>query len=109
MMITKRGFLCLAAGLLAASLFAGHHHRPFPHGTPPNARWCEKCDGDGYYRTWYFGKRMCGFCGGRGYIVPPPPPPAPHMHKGGVHHGGPAVAPKPAPKPVPPPKGGPRR
>ena len=38
MTITKRGFICLAAGLLAASLFAGPpHHRPFPHGTPPGA------------------------------------------------------------------------
>ena len=34
MMITKRGFICLAAGLLAASLFAGHHHRPLPRHAP---------------------------------------------------------------------------
>ena len=117
MKITKRGFICLAACMLAASLFARpHHHKPLP----PNAKWCLKCDGDGYYRTWYtgyFGTRPCSFCKGRGYIVPPPPPPPPHVHKGGIHHGGPAVAPrpapmpapKPAPRPVPPPKAGPRR
>ena len=34
MTITKRGFIALAACALAASLFAGHHHRHFPHGTP---------------------------------------------------------------------------
>ena len=38
MTITKRGFIALAACALAASLFAGHHHRHFPHGTPHAAR-----------------------------------------------------------------------
>ena len=119
MTITKRGFICLAAGLLAASLFAGHHHRPFPHGTPPGAYWCTKCGGDGYNWTWYGWKKTCGVCDGRGWLVkrmpPPPPPPAPVIRHGGHHHGGPAVAPKPAPKPAPggkmppPPKGAPRR
>jgi len=123
MMITKRGFICLAVGLLAASLFAGHHHRPFPHGTPPNAYWCPKCDGDGYNWTWYGWKKTCGVCDGRGWLVkktpPPPPPPvvAPHHGKPGHHSPKPAPkvaprpvqgpAPKPAPGPVP--KGGPRR
>ena len=95
MMITKRSFICLAAGLLAASLFARpHHHKPLP----ANTRWCEKCDGDGYYWTWYGWRKTCNRCDGRGYIVLPPPPPV--THKGG-HHGGPVVAPKPGPKPGP--------
>jgi len=107
MTITKRGFIALAACALAASLFAGHHHRHFPHGTPPGAYWCPKCDGDGYNWTWYGWKKTCGVCDGRGWLVkrlPPPPrpiakpvPPPPH---------------RPAPRPVPPPpphKGAPRR
>ena len=118
MTITKRGFICLAAGLLAASLFAGpHHHRPFPHGTPPGAYWCTKCDGDGYNWTWYGWKKTCGVCDGRGWLVkrvPPPPPPVVKPPHHGKPHGGPVVAPKPAPKPaphgkMPPPKGAPRR
>ena len=93
MMITKRGFICLAACLLAASLFARHHHhKPLP----PQARWCEKCDGDGYYWTWYGWRRTCEFCGGSGYVIVPPPPP---FHKPG-HHGAPVAAPRPAPKPA---------
>ena len=126
MMITKRGFICLAAGLLAASLFAGPHHRHFLHGTPPNAYWCPKCDGDGYNWTWYGWKKTCGVCDGRGWLVKRTPPPPPVVHKHG-HHGGPApkpvVKPGPAPKPVAkpgpahkpapagktPPKGGPHR
>ncbi len=117
MTITKRGFICLAACMLAASLFARHHHRPLP----PNAHWCKKCDGDGYNWTWYGWKKTCGVCDGRGYIVHhlPPPPPAPVIHHGSHHHGGPVVAPKPVPKPAPKPvrpmppppphKGAPRR
>ena len=117
MKITKRGFICLAACMLAASLFARpHHHKPLP----PNARWCVKCDGDGYYWTWYGWRKTCSLCNGRGYIVLPPPPPPPHKPAPGMHHGGPVVAPKPGPKPVvkpgpgpkpapQPPKGGPRR
>ena len=102
MTITKRGFICLAAGLLAASLFAGpHHHRPFPHGTPPGAYWCPKCDGDGYNWTWYGWKKTCGVCDGRGWLVkknPPPPVVAPRPH-----HGKPAptVAPTPVHRPAP--------
>ncbi len=111
MTITKRGFICLAACMLAASLFARHHH----HHLPPNAYWCHKCDGDGYNWTWYGWKKTCGVCDGRGWLVkhvPPPPPPrpivAPHHH--GKPHGRPIVAPKPAPKPVakPAPKPAPR-
>ena len=121
MKITKRGFICLAVCMLAASLFARpHHHKPLPQ----HAHWCVKCDGDGYYWTWYGWRRTCNVCGGRGYIVTPPPPPppkpAPGMHHGGGHHGGPVVAPKPGPKPVvkpgpapkpapQPPRGAPRR
>ena len=110
MTITKRGFICLAACMLAASLFARHHHH-----LPPNAYWCHKCDGDGYNWTWYGWKKTCGICDGRGWLVkhvPPPPPPrpivAPHHH--GKPHGRPIVAPKPAPKPVakPAPKPAPR-
>ncbi len=110
MTITKRGFICLAACMLAASLFARHHHH-----LPPNAYWCHKCDGDGYNWTWYGWKKTCGVCDGRGWLVkhvPPPPPPrpivAPHHH--GKPHGRPIVAPKPAPKPVakPAPKPAPR-
>ena len=95
MMITKRGFIFLAAGLLAASLFARpHHHKPLPM----HARWCEKCDGDGYYWTWYGWKKTCNRCDGRGFIVVPPPPPV--IHKDG-HHGRPVVVPKPVVKPGP--------
>ena len=103
MTITKRGFICLAAGLLAASLFAGHHHRHFPHGTPPGAYWCPKCGGDGYNWTWYGWKKTCGVCDGRGWLVKrtPPPPPIVTPRQHGKPHGGPAVAPKPAPKPAP--------
>ena len=109
MTITKRGFIALAACALAASLFAGHrHHRPFPHGTPPGAYWCTKCDGDGYNWTWYGWRKTCGVCDGRGWLVkrmPPPPPPrpvvAPRPHHHGRPHGGPVVAPKPAPRPAP--------
>ena len=117
MTITKRGFICLAAGLLAASLFANHHHhRPFPPGTPPGAYWCHKCGGDGYNWTWYGWKKTCGVCDGRGWLVKRTPPPPPVVHKHG-HHGGPApkpvVKPGPAHKPAPagktPPKGGPHR
>ena len=111
MTITKRGFICLAACMLGASLFAGHHHHRKP--LPPNAYVCPKCDGDGYNRTWYGWKKECGVCDGRGWCVravPPPPvpppvikphgakphggAPAPH-HDGRGHKGGP--------------KGGPRR
>ena len=127
MTITKRGFICLAAGMLAASLLARPHHMPLPPNAPPGAYWCYKCDGDGYNWTWYGWRKTCGVCDGRGWCVkrlpPSPPPPAPVIHHGGHHHGGPAVAPKPAPKPVakpapkpapggktpPPPKGAPRR
>ena len=113
MTITKRGFICLAAGLLAASLFANHHHhRPFPPGTPPGAYWCHKCGGDGYNWTWYGWRKTCGICDGRGWLVkhlPPPPPPRP------VAKPVPPPPHRPAPKPVkptpPPPhhKGAPRR
>ena len=136
MTITKRGFIALAVCALSASLFAGHHHRPFPHGTPPGAYWCEKCGGDGYNWTWYGWRKTCGVCDGRGWLVkrlPPPPPPRPVVVPPPHHgrpHGGPVVAPKPAPRPVvkpapkpvvkpapkpaphgktPPPKGAPRR
>ena len=95
MTITKRGFICLAACMLAASLFARHHHH-----LPPNAYWCHKCDGDGYNWTWYGWKKTCGICDGRGWLVKHMPPP-PAVHHGGQHHGGPAIAPKPAPKPAP--------
>ena len=104
MTITKRGFICLAAGMLAASLFAGHHHhRPVPKGTPPGAYWCEKCDGDGYNWTWYGWRKTCGVCDGRGWLVKrtPPPPPVVTPRQHGKPHGGPAVAPKPASKPAP--------
>ena len=114
MTITKRGFICLAAGLLAASLFAGHHHRPFPHGTPPGAYWCTKCGGDGYNWTWYGWRKTCGVCDGRGWLVkrlPPPPPPRPVVKP--VPPPRPVVKPVPPPphRPVPPPphKGAPRR
>jgi len=115
MTITKRGFICLTAGLLAASLFAGHHHRPLPHGTPAGAYWCTKCGGDGYNWTWYGWKKTCGVCDGRGWLVKhaPPPPPAvvPHHGKQGQHP--PKAAPKhgPAGKASPPKggHGGPRR
>ena len=118
MTITKRGFICLAAGLLAASLFANHHHhRPFPPGTPPGAYWCHKCGGDGYNWTWYGWRKTCGICDGRGWCVktPPPPPPRPVVAPGPNHHGhggakpGPAPKPGPKPAPKPAPKGGPRR
>ena len=110
MTITKRGFICLTAGLLAASLFAGHHHhRPFPHGTPPGAYWCPKCDGDGSNWTWYGWKKTCGVCDGRGWLVKhtPPPPPVVAPHHGKPGHHPPKPAPRPAPGPAP--KGGPRR
>ena len=118
MTITKLVFICLAAGLLAASLFAGHHHRPFPHGTPPGAYWCTKCGGDGYNWTWYGWRKTCGVCDGRGWLVKRMPPPSPVVvpHPHGKPHGGPVVAPKPVAKPAPhgkmpppPPKGAPRR
>ena len=127
MTITKRGFIALAVCALSASLFAGHHHRPFPHGTPPGAYWCTKCGGDGYNWTWYGWRKTCGVCDGRGWLVkrlPPPPPPRPVVVPP-PHHGRPAPKPvvkpapkpvvKPAPKPVvkpapkPAPKGAPRR
>ena len=115
MTITKRGFICLAAGLLAASLFAGHHHhRPLPPGSPPGADWCTKCGGDGYNWTWYGWKKTCGVCDGRGWLVkrmPPPPPPRPVVKP--VPPPRPVVKPVPPPphRPVPPPphKGAPRR
>ncbi len=116
MTITKRGFICLMAGMLAVTLFAKHHHHRL---LPPNAYWCHKCGGDGYNWTWYGWKKTCGVCDGRGWCVSrlPPPPPPPMYHGGKHHHGAPAVAPKHGPKPGPkpgpggkmPPKGAPRR
>ena len=113
MTITKRGFICLAAGMLAAALFARpHHHAPLP----PNAYWCHKCGGDGYNWTWYGWKKTCGVCDGRGWLVKrlPPPPPVVKPPHHGKPHGGPVVAPRPAPRPAPhgkqpPHKGAPRR
>ena len=105
MEISKRGFIALAACAIAASLFAGHHHRrPFPPGTPPGAYWCANCDGDGYYWTWYGWKRDCEVCHGRGWRVKKVPPPPPQKKVAPPHHPPKQDAHKPAPashKPAP--------
>lgn len=86
---------------------------PGPGGRmpPPGMRWCSKCGGDGYNRTWYGWAKKCHVCDGTGLLrLEPPPPPPRHMNGG--HHD-PHMKGGPAPKPAPhknvkaPPKGGP--
>ncbi|MBO7683937.1 MAG: hypothetical protein J6T51_04340 [Kiritimatiellae bacterium] len=139
MEIRKKGFIIAAACAIAAPLFAAPHPvpppapRPVPppqvaphhemrHGRmlPVNAVWCEKCDGDGYYWTWYGWKKTCGVCDGRGWCMRPVPPPLPPMRvvPPPMHTPAPAPAPRaktpapraktPAPRANTPPKAGPQ-
>jgi len=93
-MISKRTFLfcTLAAAACGTSTLLAF---PPGHHPPPGMRWCSKCDGDGYNRTWYGYAKKCHICNGTGLLPLAPPPsgygaPAPHAGGPAHGHGGPA-------------------